>query len=134
MITLKEKQVLLAIILSINFVVTVSCFGSLESPLIEMSPKVSDLRPTTQHKMAWLSEEGSRGTKSTAPQRYLSKKDTDGRTGQYIILVARVPLKINDINFINSDSVHNRLSMDPSARVKLSKLEWVSCPSAVVYS
>ena len=105
-----------------------------ESPLVETSPKVSDLRHSPLHKTAWLSEEGLQGagTKGITPQRYLSKKDTDGRAGQcsntIIILFCcdRMSLITTCLLVKNLDSMHKRLSMDPSARVKLAKLEWVS--------
>ena len=92
---------------------------------------MSDLRHSPLHKTAWLSEEGLQGagTKGITPQRYLSKKDTDGRAGQcsntIIFCCDRMSL-ITTYLLVNLDSMHKRLSMDPSARVKLAKLEWVS--------
>ena len=57
----------------------------IESPVVQDTPaKVSDLKHTPQHKIGWLGEEEREGggKKSSTPHRYLSKKESDERTGE----------------------------------------------------
>ena len=58
-----------------------------ESPRVQASPEVSDLKHTPQHKTAWLNgeEEGGGGSKTVTPHRYLVNRDSGGRAGKYHI-------------------------------------------------